>query len=197
MARRWARIIGAVGMVLAMGSSLVLIAAEQDSADLKAAAPVTEVSEPETAVTAPEAAVKEEGSVDAAQVPATGETEKFKLKAETAPASGSSIGAASLQMTLGLMVVLGLIIGLSWLVRRFNLGVPGTAANMKVVGAMNVGTKEKILLVEVENQRLLIGVTPHQITLLQALGDAPPVLENRDFANRMQALLNAGTPHEK
>lgn len=124
-------------------------------------------------------------------------TETFRLKQEITREDGTSMGSASLQMTLGLMAVLAVIFGLSWLARRFNLAGVGGVAGMKVSAALNVGQKEKILVLEVENQRLLVGVTAHQISLLQVLGDAPVTSKESDFAHRMQTLLKAGSVDEK
>ena len=124
------------------------------------------------------------------------ETETYKLRSESPRGEGTSMGAASLQMTLGLAAVLAVILALSWLARRFNLGAVGNVANMKVVGALTVGQKEKVLMLEVENQRLLIGVTAHQISLLQVMGETASTQTSSDFANRMQTLLKAGTLNE-
>lgn len=124
-------------------------------------------------------------------------TETFRLKQETTREDGTSMGSASLQMTFGLMAVLAVIFGLSWLARRFNLAGVGGVAGMKVSAALNVGQKEKILVLEVENQRLLVGVTAHQISLLQVLGEAPAKSNDSDFAHRMQTLLKAGSIDDK
>ena len=107
------------------------------------------------------------------------------------------MGAASLQMTLGLIAVLAIILGLSWLARRFNLAGVGGVAGLKVSAALNVGQKEKILVLDVEGRRLLVGVTAHQITVLQALGDVPEDTTGSDFAHRMQTLLKAGSLNDK
>ena len=129
--------------------------------------------------------------------PVIAATETFRLKQETPRAEGTSMGAASLQMTLGLFAVLGVILGLSWLARRFNLAGVGGVAGLKINSALNVGPKEKIMVLEVEGQRLLVGVTSHQITLLQQLGHAPENTTASDFAHRMQTLLKAGSLNEK
>lgn len=125
------------------------------------------------------------------------EQETYRLKEEVQRGEGTSMGEASLQMLLGLGAVLAVIFGLSWLARRLNVGVPGATANMKVVSALSVGQKEKVLLVEVDNQRLLLGVTPQQITVLKEMGEAPARAEESDFAHRMQSLLKAGSINEK
>ena len=94
-------------------------------------------------------------------------------------------------------MVLGLIFALAWVAKRFNLA-PGVAtSNMKVISTLSIGPKEKLLLVEVENQRMLLGVTPSQVTLIREMGDAPETENKADFSSRMQAILKSGSLHEK
>lgn len=138
--------------------------------------------------------------VDSVAAPA--ESSGFRLKSEPVRGESGSMAAATAQMVLGLAAVLGVIFGLAWLARRFNLNVAGASGSLRVVSAMTVGPKEKILVVEVEDKRLLLGVTSQQITLLQVLeGEAPnPVTSAASaggFAEKMQALLKSGTLHEK
>lgn len=146
---------------------------------------------PESAVQTASAALPEIAPVS------SDTTETFRLKDEVQREDGQTMGQASLQMLLGLMAVLGLIIGLAWLARRLNMGMTGSVANMRVMGALSVGAKEKILLVDVDNQRLLLGVTPQQITVLKEMGEAPEPAQASDFAQRMQSLLKAGSINEK
>lgn len=154
--------------------------------------------EASTAVVEAEATAAEaEAPVATPEQPAQA-TETYRLKAETPRSSSADIGTASLQMTLGLLAVLAVIFGLSWLARRLNMAGVSTVGGLKVSAALSVGQKEKIIIVEVDGQRLLVGVTPHQITLLQTLGEAVAnPAPTTDFAHRMQALLKSGSPNEK
>lgn len=127
----------------------------------------------------------------------TGTNETFRLKDEVQREDSQTMGHASLQMLWGLILIIGIIIGLAWLARRLNMGMIGSVANMRIMGTLSVGTKEKILLVEVDNQRLLLGVTPQQITVLKEMGEAPVLAQTSDFAQRMQSLLKAGSTNEQ
>lgn len=65
--------------------------------------------------------------------------------------------------------VLGLIFLLAWFLRRLRL-VPGVrGGNLGVVTALAVGTKEKLVLVQVGDEQLLIGVTPNNVNLVYKL----------------------------
>lgn len=122
---------------------------------------------------------------------------ELRLKTEPVRGESNSMGAASAQMVLGLAAVLALIFALAWLAKRFNLNGVGVTPGMRVLGAMSVGPKEKILMVDVEGKRLLLGVTAQQITLLQTWESGAETPDNADFAGKIQALLKTGPLHEK
>lgn len=71
-----------------------------------------------------------------------------------------------------LLLVLALVGALSWGVVRLRHMRPGGQGGIHVRSVTMVGPKEKLALVEVEGQRLLLGVTPSCISLLMCLDDA-------------------------
>ena len=76
------------------------------------------------------------------------------------------------QLTLGLVVVLALAVGLSWLLRRHLLPRGGV---IRVIGGLPLGSRERLLLIEVDETRLLIGVTAQQIQTLHIFPPAPSI----------------------
>lgn len=78
-------------------------------------------------------------------------------------------GGMLMQLTLGLVVVLALAVGLSWLLRRYALPRDGI---IRVIGGLPLGSRERLLLIEVDDARLLIGITPSQIQTLHVLAPA-------------------------
>ncbi len=88
-------------------------------------------------------------------------------RAETLAVSGGMLT----QLTLGLAVVLALAVGLSWLLRRHVLPRGGA---IRVIGGLPLGSRERLLLVEVDEVRLLIGVTSQQIQTLHVFPPARP-----------------------
>ncbi len=116
------------------------------------------------------------------------------LAAGDEPARAGAFALADglgLQMTLGLAVVLAAVIGLSWLLRRHALPRGGA---IQVLGGLPLGTRERLLLVEVEQVRLLIGVTATQIQALHVFpaSSSSPV----SFKSTLDA-LPAESPHER
>ncbi len=86
----------------------------------------------------------------------------------------SSLDAFSLSnvlnMFMGLAIVVALILGLAWVLRKYGRLPGNNQVGMKVIGGLSLGTREKAVLIEVENTRLLIGVTPGHIQTLHVLG---------------------------
>lgn len=72
---------------------------------------------------------------------------------------------------LMLLVVLAVIIGLAAVVRRLNMRLPGATGPIKVRHTTSLGQKERLMIVEVGEQKLLLGVTSQTISVLQTLPD--------------------------
>ncbi|MFT5707032.1 MAG: flagellar protein FliO/FliZ [Oceanospirillaceae bacterium] len=99
--------------------------------------------------------------------------------------SSPSLGSSVWQMGLGLLFVLGLILLLAWLMRRVT-GIQGSKQHIKVLSAINVGNRERAVLVEVAGEQLLLGVAAGQVNLLHKI-QSPIVLEKQvDFSNSLQ-----------
>ena len=81
-------------------------------------------------------------------------------------------GGMLTQLTLGLVVVLALAVGLSWLLRRHVLPRSGA---IRVIGGLPLGSRERLLLIEVDETRLLIGVTTQQIQTLHVFPPMSPL----------------------
>lgn len=86
----------------------------------------------------------------------------------------SDFGTAALKASGSLLLVVGLIICLFFLVRRFRFG--GLPYNghprMRLLGKLHLAPKRAIALVEVEDQWLVLGVGTESVTLISTL--APP-----------------------
>lgn len=74
-----------------------------------------------------------------------------------------------LQVLFALALVLGAVAGSAWLLRRFSPGQNLTAGTLRVIGGIAVGPKERIVLVEVGEMWLVVGVAPGQVNTLHTL----------------------------
>lgn len=87
----------------------------------------------------------------------------------------------SVLQTFGaLALILILFIGAAWISRRLNgsgglTGLAGDSGPLRVVSSLPLGARERILLVEIEDTWLVIGVTPGQMRTLHTLprGELP------------------------
>ena len=91
------------------------------------------------------------------------------LAADTVPGVGAF---GVLKVLLGLAVVLALVIGTGWLARRMS-PAPMGGGWLKVQGGISVGVREKVMLVEVRDTWLVLGVAPGQVNVLHTLARPP------------------------
>ncbi|WIH06632.1 flagellar biosynthetic protein FliO [Xanthomonas translucens pv. graminis] len=86
-----------------------------------------------------------------------------------APSPPSLIGAV-----LALLLVLGLILGMAWVLKR----LPGSgfrpAEGLRVVASLAVGAKERVVVIDVNGEQLLLGVSPGGIRTLHHLPEPLP-----------------------
>jgi flagellar protein FliO/FliZ len=91
------------------------------------------------------------------------------------PTSAVSFGSM-IQVIFSLLLVLAAIVFVAWVLKRINMpqNVPGSA--LKVVSGVAVGQRERVVLVEVNDTWLVIGVAPGQVTALHTMpkNNLPP-----------------------
>ena len=89
--------------------------------------------------------------------------------AAASPAQASSPTANMLQVVLGLAVVLALMAGAAWLLKRLSAAhTPGGQA-IKIIGGVAVGNRERVMVVEVADQWIVVGVAPGSVNALATL----------------------------
>lgn len=86
---------------------------------------------------------------------------------KTAVANMDPLSMGSLvQVMLGLFVILGVILGGAFLLRRLGYWQLSSNGAMKIVGGLAMGPREKIVLLQVGKRQLVLGVTPGRIQTL-------------------------------
>jgi len=111
----------------------------------------------------------------------------------------SPLSAGNLLDTgVGLMIVLAIMLGLAWLVKRY-VQVPGIGkGQVQIHGGVSLGAREKAVLLSVEGRRLLVGVAPGRVQTLLVLDDTanprPAFAEQLEVASGAAA---AGHPGER
>ncbi|CCQ09720.1 Flagellar biosynthesis protein FliO [Pseudoalteromonas luteoviolacea B = ATCC 29581] len=92
-------------------------------------------------------------------------------------------------MISSLVVVLVVIVVLAWFVKRLNPNL-GASEHFKVVRSMPLGTKERLMIIEVDNKQHLLGVTPNSINYLYELKTPLPETAMPPMAKGFSTLLN-------
>ena len=87
-----------------------------------------------------------------------------------APAVSSGVAGQLTQLVFGLLLVLGLIFFLAWLLRRVQQAGPaGKGQVIELIGSRALGPRDRLMLVQVGNEQILLGLSPGSITALHVL----------------------------
>ena len=107
--------------------------------------------------------------------------------------SDPNMAGSLIQTTLGLLVVLAVIGGAAWMFKRFGSFQTGVQGKLKVVGGISLSSRERIVLLQVGGQQLVVGVAPGQIQTLHVLDEPLPTdneIENTpSFSARLQSAM--------
>lgn len=102
-----------------------------------------------------------------------------------------------LKMAAGLLIVLATIGAIAWALKRFALQATTASSAIKIIASTGVGQRERIVLVEIENTRLILGVAPGRINTLHCIDKSSPESSTDRFAktksNKFQEQLNQST----
>ena len=86
-----------------------------------------------------------------------------------ANAAAPSAAGSGLQVVFGLVVVLGLLMGVAWWLKRFGPVSRAGGSAAKIVGGVSVGARERVMVVEVGDQWIVIGVAPGSVNALSTM----------------------------
>jgi flagellar protein FliO/FliZ len=120
-----------------------------------------------------------------------------------APAVSSGVAGQLTQLVFGLLLVLGLIFFLAWLLRRVQQAGPaGKGQVIELIGSRALGPRDRLMLVQVGNEQILLGVSPGTITALHVLKEPVQVPSGTEkttpeFAQRLMELLGKDQKDKK
>ena len=114
--------------------------------------------------------------------------------AVAAQAPAVSAAGSLLQVFIGLVAVLLLIAATAWAAKRLGVSRGSSSSLLHVVSSTSVGTRERVVVVEVGESWLVVGVAPGSVNALMTLpkGEAqPPAAHglNAGFAVRLQQMV--------
>ncbi|CAI8785487.1 flagellar biosynthetic protein FliO [Pseudomonas serboccidentalis] len=123
--------------------------------------------------------------------------------ATAAPAIGSGVAGQLTQLVFGLLLVLGLIFFLAWLLRRVQQAGPaGKGQVIELIGSRALGPRDRLMLVQVGNEQILLGLSPGTITALHVLKEpvqVPSTSEKAtpEFAQHLLKILGKDQKDKK
>ena len=115
-----------------------------------------------------------------------------------APVSGAGATAGNaniIQWLVSCFLVIGLILLLAWLLKKSRLMPNQAQSQLRVLSVLSLGTREKLLVVKVGTEQLVLGMTPANISLLCKL--ETPLNEQSlvpPFAAQLAKLMKPGNP---
>ena len=97
---------------------------------------------------------------------------------ETLPSTADLFSWSYLgQVIASLALVIGLLFGALWIMRRVNGVGQSVGGQMRVVSSLGLGQRERAVLVSVGDQQILLGVAPGRVAALHVF-DEPAVAQD-------------------
>jgi flagellar protein FliO/FliZ len=107
------------------------------------------------------------------------------------PVAGPSTGSL-LQTILALTFVLALLGGLAWFMKRFGPKAAGGSANLRIVGTLNLGGRERLMVVEVGDQWIVVGASPGRVNALATMPRQDGAEQSATLAGHMPPASSFG-----
>ncbi|AJQ51114.1 MULTISPECIES: flagellar biosynthetic protein FliO [Pseudomonas] len=122
--------------------------------------------------------------------------------AATPATAPGSLGGQLAQMVFGLLLVVGLIFFLAWVLRRMQSTAVKGGQVIEIVGSRAIGPRDRLLLVQVGKEQILIGHTPGSIEALHVLAEPVEVPAGArqatpEFAQRLMELMGKDPKDKK
>ena len=92
-----------------------------------------------------------------------------------------------INMVMGLVVVIALILGLAWALRKYGRLSLSNQVDMKILGGLSLGTRERAVLIQVEGQKILLGVAPGRVNILQNMN--AEIRKNNNFDEKLSKAI--------
>ena len=121
----------------------------------------------------------------------------------TAQAVGDGSGVASidpfsteslLRMFGGLLLVLILVVCLIWGLKKFRYLPAGSGGSIQLIGTLPLGQREKVVVVQLGDEQLVLGVSAGRIDCLHALKNPisidPKLSASNSFSETLKCVLD-------
>lgn len=120
--------------------------------------------------------------------------DKSPVKASTL--SPGDYGGFIFKIVLSLIIVAACVAVTIWMIKkagRFNHSAFG---NLKIIDSLNLGARERLLLLQVADQQVLVAISPGHIETILVLNkniETPPAQIEKTFSQKLkQIMINGG-----
>ncbi len=98
------------------------------------------------------------------------------------------VGSNILQVAIALLATLGILILCAYFAKKLLAGSHGTNSLIKVLATRTLGSRERLMLVELQGETVLIGVTQHNISKLHTIegGLVTETEQSNDFDSSLR-----------
>ena len=86
-----------------------------------------------------------------------------------------------MQILISFLVVIGFILFIAWFMKRTGRLGYGSGQIIKIKSSISLGMREKILIIEVANENIVVGVAPGQIRTLHVLANGVETENQENF----------------
>lgn len=105
-----------------------------------------------------------------------------------------------IKLIVGLIFILLLILALGWLIKKTQLTQHSQNGLIKIISAISVGQRDRIALIQVGEEQILIGLTPGRMQKLHTLKSAIDLPQEettnpQQFAQKFQQILKRDQTH--
>lgn len=167
-----ARLIVAVALACSLAPRLAAAEAAGAAASAPAAAvpaaAVPAAASARAAVEPAAAAPQASAALAGAPAPAAALPAAPAVPVAPAPTAGPSAGNL-LQTIFALTLVLGLLGAMVWFMKRYGPQANAGAAQMRTIGALSLGGRERVVVIEVGDQWIVVGASPGRINALATM----------------------------
>jgi flagellar protein FliO/FliZ len=101
-----------------------------------------------------------------------------------------------LQLSAGLLTVLAFIGLIAWLVKKIGIHPVSKSGILKIITSVSVGQRERVVLTEINDTWLVLGVAPGHVSLLhrmdkqaESASNTPNITLTKGFSEKLQANL--------
>jgi flagellar protein FliO/FliZ len=97
------------------------------------------------------------------------------------------------KLTGGVLLVVFIIFGLAWLMKRLNLSQHSQNGLLKIIAGLPLGTRDRIVLLQVGEEQILLGLSPGRIQKLHTLSipliDQQEPIINSAFSQKLDRIM--------